>query len=168
MISSLKMKSQEVSAIEEVKDTSIAVQLQTKCFENLNQGNEIFEKYPALKSIKFCSLLECMFLLSYKEEDIQIAAEKRLIGIATQLYKEGNPVYLFSGMNSYLTQKQKNENLEDDNHTVYISYGECVSPNFLHKAATIVNNQTRLLINQILLNNLDTCLSNSKLRQVFF
>ncbi|MFD1605003.1 hypothetical protein ACFSJW_00255 [Flavobacterium artemisiae] len=142
------MKSQEVLDIGEVKDTLVAAQLETKCFENLNQGNEIFEKYPALKSVKFCSLLECMFLLSYKEEDIQFAAEKRLIGIATQLYKEGNPVYLFSGMDSYLTQKQKNENLEDDNHTVYIRYGECVSPSFLHKAAEIVNKQTQLLINQ--------------------
>lgn len=148
LISSFQVKSQETSIIEEVEDTSISAQLQTKCFENLNQGNEIFKKYPALKSVKFCSLLECMFLMSYKEEDIQIAAEKRLIGIAMQLYREGNPVYLFSGMDSYLTQKLENENLEDDNHRVYISYGECVSPNFLHKAAEIVNQQTRLLISQ--------------------
>ncbi len=148
LISTFQIRSQEVSDTEEFVDNSISAQLQTKCFENLNQGNEILEKYPALKSVRFCSLLECMFLMAYKEEDIQIAAEKRLIGIATQLYREGNPVYLFSGMDSYRTQQEKNLDLTDDNHLVYISYGDCVSPNFFRKSAEIVNKQTRLLINQ--------------------
>jgi hypothetical protein len=133
--------------IETTEDTSIGAQLYTKCFENLNQGSEIFEKYPALKSIKFCSLLECSFLLAYNENEIQLAAKERLIGITTQLFKEGNPVELISGMDSYLTAKEKNKNLEDDNHIIYISYGECISPKFLSTAAEIVNQQTWHLIN---------------------
>lgn len=148
LIATFQVRSQEVSDTEEFVDNSISAQLQTKCFENLNQGNEIFDKYPGLKSRRFCSLIECMVLMGYKEDDIQNAAEQRLIGIATQLYQEGNPVYLFSGMESYRTQQEKNLDLTDDNHLVYISYGDCISPNFFHKSAEIVNKQTRLLINQ--------------------
>ncbi|PBJ15642.1 hypothetical protein [Flavobacterium sp. ACN6] len=141
-------KSQNTDAIDIVEDHSIATQLFTKCFENLNQGSEIFEKYPALKNVKFCTLINCMFLYAYKENDIQLAAEKRLIGIATQLYNEGNPVYLTMGLDSYLSTQEKNKNLEDDNHIVYISYGECTNPTFLIEAAKIVNKQTNLLINR--------------------
>jgi hypothetical protein len=129
-----------------VVDNSISTQLYTKCFQNLNQGNEIFKKYPTLDSSMFCSLLSCSFLLSYKETDIQMTAEQRLIGITTQLFKEGNPVYLISGLESGSTEKKKNENLEDDNHIVYISYAECTSPFFLKRAADIVNQQTLSLI----------------------
>lgn len=132
--------------IEEKK--SLSNQLYTKCFENLNQGSEVFEKYPALKSMKFCSLLECMFLMSYNDPEVQLAATNRLRGIATQLYREGNPVILIMGIESYLTTEKKNKNLDDDNHLVYISYGECTNPQFLSRAAKIVNEQTMLLINK--------------------
>jgi len=140
--------SQNIDNIQIVEENSLSTQLYVKCFENLNQGSEIFEKYPSLKSIKFCTLLDCMFLYSYKEDDIQLAAEKRLIGITTQLYNEGTPVYLTMGLDSYLYAQEKNKNLEDDNHIVYISYGECTNPDFLIKAAKIVNKQTNLLIKQ--------------------
>ncbi|MFB9080366.1 hypothetical protein ACFFLS_19720 [Flavobacterium procerum] len=125
-------------------------QLYTKCFENLNQGAEILQKYnyASLDSIKFCSLIECMYLYSSKEEDIKLVAKQRLIGIATQLYNARTPVYLIMGLDSYLTAKKKNENLEDDNHIVYIDYGECTNPSYLIEAATIVNKQTNLLVNQ--------------------
>ncbi|SEO28793.1 hypothetical protein SAMN05444671_0438 [Flavobacterium sp. CF108] len=148
LLLSLSVKSQDTNDTEIVEDYSIAEQLYTKCFENLNQGIEIFEKYPPLKSRKFCSLIECMFLYSYKEEDIKFAAEKRLIDIATQLYNAGTPVYLTMGMDSYLYAKEKNENLEDDNHLVYINYGECTNPRFLSDAAEIINRQTLSLIKQ--------------------
>lgn len=141
-------KSQNIDDTEIVKNYSIADQLHTKCFENLNQGIEIFEKYPSLKSRKFCSLIECMFLYSYPENDIKFAAEKRLIGIATQLYNEGTPVYLTMGMDSYLYATEKNKNLEDDDHLVYINYGECTNPQFLTDAAKIINRQTLSLIKQ--------------------
>ncbi|KAF2080978.1 hypothetical protein [Flavobacterium sharifuzzamanii] len=142
------MESQNLEDSNTVKDTSISAQLYTKSFENLNQGNEVFIKYPEFKSSTFCSLISCSFLLSYKEADLQIAGEQRLIGIATQLYKEGNPVYLVSGLDSSIEAKKKNENLNDDNHIVYISYGECISPKFLSRAADIINKQTLSLIKQ--------------------
>ncbi|BDU26518.1 hypothetical protein [Flavobacterium sp. GSB-24] len=140
--------SQNIDNIQIVEENSLSTQLYVKCFENLNQGSEIFEKYPSLKSIKFCTLLDCMFLYAYKEDDIQLAAEKRLIGITTQLYNEGTPVYLTMGLDSYLYAQEKNKNLENDNHIVYINYGECTNPDFLIKAAEIVNTQTNLLIKQ--------------------
>ncbi len=148
----LKAESQNIGENEIIDDNSLSAQLFTKCFTNLNQGFEIFEKYPALKSkkIQFCSLLECMFLNAYKEDDIKLAAEKRLIGIATQLYNEGTPVYLIMGSDSYLTAKERNKNLEDNNHIVYISYGECINPLYLREAAEIVNKQTYFLINKTL------------------
>lgn len=141
-------KSQDISENNVTEDNSVSTQLYTKCFENLNQGAEIFEKYPALKNNPFCSIITCSFLLSYKEKDIQIARENRLTGIATQLFREGNPVNLVMGMESFLWVKKENENLEDDNHIVYISYGECTNPYYLTRAAEIVNKQTELLIKQ--------------------
>jgi len=89
-----------------------------------------------------------MFLYSYKESDIQLAAEKKLIGIATQLYNQRTPVYLTMGFESYSSAQEKNKDLNDDNYLVYISYGECTNPFFLVKAAEIVNKQTIFLINQ--------------------
>lgn len=148
LLSFSQIESQNLDASNIVADTSISAQLYTKCFENLNQGNEIFLKYPGFQSSKFCSLITCSFLLSYKEADLQIAGEQRLIGIATQLFKEGNPVYLISGLDSSFEAAKKNENLEDDNHIVYISYSECISPAFLRKAAEIVNQQTDTLTKQ--------------------
>jgi len=142
------IESQNINDFNTVKDTTISAQLYTKCFENLNQGNQIFAKYPEFKSSTFCSLITCSFLLSYKEIDLQIAGEQRLIGIATQLFKEGNPVYLVSGLDSFFETKKKNENLHDDNQIVYVSYAECTSPDFLRRAAEIVNKQTQSLIKQ--------------------
>jgi hypothetical protein len=89
-----------------------------------------------------------MMLMSYKDKEIQLIAEGRLIGIATQLYNEGNPVILMMGMDSYLEAEKRNQNLEDDDHIVYISYGDCINPPYLTKAAEIVNKQTMTLINQ--------------------
>lgn len=128
------------------EDHSIADQLYTKCFKNLNQGAVFFEKYPNYKRTDVCSLMYCMMLLSFREKEAQQAGEDLLRGIATQLYREGNPVYMIMGMDSYLSAKTKNENLQDDDHIVYISYAECTSPYFLSKAADIINEQTMSLL----------------------
>ncbi|UUW07785.1 hypothetical protein NLG42_16960 [Flavobacterium plurextorum] len=139
----------QVSSNNELKeDQSISTQLYTKCFENLNQGSEILEKYPAFKDSKLCSLLYCTLLLSYQENEIKLIAEQRLQGIVTQLFREGNPVYLISGMESYEKAVENNKNLEDDNHIVYISIGACQISSFESKARDIVNKQTMLLIKQ--------------------
>lgn len=144
----LQARSQNNSETEEVIDNSISAQLYTKCFENLNHGIEIFDKYPAFKNVKICSLLYCTLLYGYKEPEIKRVAEGLLVGIATQLYRQGTPVYLTMGMESNSYAQKKNENLEDDNHLVYISYAECTAPNFMREAAEIVNKQTSLLIYQ--------------------
>jgi hypothetical protein len=148
LLLSLNAKSQNVDESIETEDHSISAQLYTKCFENLNQGTEIFEKYPAFKDVKLCSIAYCMQLLAYPEKDIQLLVENRLIGIATQLYHEGTPVILMMGMESSLEAQKRNQNLDDDDHIVYISYGECTNPVYLTKAADIVNKQTRTLIYQ--------------------
>jgi hypothetical protein len=142
------VKAQTPTDTTKIEDHSIAAQLYTKCFPNLNQGAVFFEKYPNFERKTFCSLLSCSYLLSYKETEIQQAAEDLLRGIAIQLYREGNPVYMISGMESSTYEMKKNENLEDDNHLVYISFGECVNPLFLHKAAEIINQQTLRMIHQ--------------------
>lgn len=131
-----------------IEDNSISAQLYTKCFPNLKYGDEIFEKYPAFKDAKICSLLYCTLLFEYNDEEISLIAENRLRGIATQLYREGNPVILLSGMDSSLTAKEKNENLLDDNHIVYISIAACVIRPNESRAQKIINQQTTLLINQ--------------------
>lgn len=138
-----QVKSQELNDESE----TFSFKLYSKCFENLNQGKAIFERYPDFNSVQFCSLLYCSVLLNYKEEDLQLAGEERLRGIATQLFREGNPVYLSYGMDSSMTVIEKNKNLEDDNHLVYISIGECVIPRYLHRSAEIVNKQTLQLLN---------------------
>lgn len=144
----LQAQSQNSIENEGTEDNSISAQLYTKCFENLNHGAEILEKYPTWKDAKLCSLMYCMMLLGFQEKEVQLIGEGRLIGIATQLYREGNPVILIMGMESSLEAKKRNQNLEDDDHIVYISYGECTNPSYLRKAAEIVNNQTRTLIYQ--------------------
>ena len=143
---SLQAKSQNSSENEENMDNSISTQLYTKCFENLNHGAEILEKYPNWKDAKLCSLMYCMMLLSFEDKEVQLMGEGRLVGIATQLYREGNPVILIMGMESYLEAKKRTENLQDDDRIVYISYGECTNPPFLTRAAEIVNKQTMSLI----------------------
>jgi hypothetical protein len=148
LLLSLNAKSQNVDESIETEDHSISAQLYTKCFENLNQGAEILEKYPAFKETKPCSLAYCMMLLAYQDKEIQQIGENRLIGIATQLFQEGTPVILIMGMESSLEAQKRNQNLDDDDHIVYISYGECTNPVYLTKAADIVNKQTRTLIYQ--------------------
>ncbi len=148
LLLSLNAKSQNVDESIETEDHSISAQLYTKCFENLNQGAEILEKYPAFKETKPCSLAYCMMLLAYQDKEIQQIGENRLIGIATQLFQEGTPVILIMGMESSLEAQKRNQNLDDDDHIVYISYGECTSPEFLRRSADIVNAQTMQLIKQ--------------------
>lgn len=145
---SFQAKSQSADEIIEIEDHSISAQLYTKCYENLNHGAEILEKYPAFKETKLCSLAYCMMLLAYQDQEIQQIGEDRLIGITTQLYREGNPVILIMGMESSLEAEKRNENLDDDDRIVYISYGECTNPPFLREGAEIVNKQTRTLIFQ--------------------
>ncbi|MEZ0128640.1 hypothetical protein AB9T88_02075 [Flavobacterium sp. LBUM151] len=141
-------KSQTSPENEEIEDNSISNQLYAKCFENLNQGSEILEKYPAFKNTKICSLMYCIVLLHYTEKEIQLIGEQRLQGIATQLFQEGNPVYLISGMDSYSRAENENKNLEDDNHIVYISIAACMISSHEARAQEIVNKQTMLLINK--------------------
>lgn len=143
---SLQIKAQNPINDFETEDNSISTQLYTKYFENLNHGAEILEKNPKWKDAKLCSLMYCMMLLSFEDKEVQLMGESRLVGIATQLYQEGNPVILIVGMESYLKAKKSNENLQDDDHIVYISYGACTNPPFLIRAAEIVNKQTRSLI----------------------
>lgn len=145
---SVQIQSQNLVEDEGTIDNSIAAQLYTKCFENLNHGVEIIENNPRWKDAKPCSLLYCMMLLGFEDKEAQQIAEGRLVGIATQLYREGTPVILIMGMDSSLEEQKRNENLNDDDHIVYISYGECTNPPFLRKAADIVNKQTRTLIYQ--------------------
>lgn len=87
-------------------------------------------------------------LLSFPEKDIQLAGENLLRGIAIQLYREGNPVRMINGMESYTKAMRENENIEDDNHLVYISYADCSSPYFLSRAADVINKETSRLLNQ--------------------
>lgn len=148
LLLSLQIKAQNPINDIETEDNSISTQLYTKCFENLNHGAEILEKYPNWKDAKLCSLMYCMILLSFDDKEVQLMGEGRLVGIATQLYREGNPVILIMGMDSYLEAKKRNENLQDDDHVVYISYGECTNPPFLTRAAEIVNKQTMSLIHK--------------------
>ena len=148
LLLSLNAKSQNVDESIETEDHSISAQLYTKCFENLNQGSEVLENYPAFKAMKPCSLAYCMMLLAYQDKEMQQIGENRLIGIATQLYHEGTPVILIMGMESSLEAQKRNQNLDDEDHIVYISYGECTNPAFRTKAADIVNKQTRTLIYQ--------------------
>ena len=148
LLLSLNAKTQNVDESIETEDHSISAQLYTKCFENLNQGSEVLENYPAFKETKPCSLAYCMMLLAYQDKEMQQIGENRLIGIATQLYRQGTPVILIMGMESSLEAQKRNQNLDDDDHIVYISYGECTNPAFLTKAADIVNKQSRTLIYQ--------------------
>lgn len=124
----------------------ISYKLYSKCFENLNYGSEVIEKYPALKKNGLCSIQDCILSLAYEEDVVKEIAIARLRGIATQLYRQGNPVILISGMDSYTTALEENENTEDDNKIVYISVGECVIPNYVSKAEEIFNKQTRMLM----------------------
>jgi len=146
LLVSLHVVSQNTDNLEIIEENSLASQLYNKCFENLNQGSEILELYPAFKDIKLCSIAYCMQILAYNDKEVKSIGENRLIGIATQLYNEGTPILLIMGLESSLLAEQKNKNLLDDNHIVYISYGECTNPPYLRLAAEIINKQTGRLI----------------------
>jgi hypothetical protein len=124
----------------------ISFELYSKCFPNLNQGSEIFEKYPEMQKFEFCSIFKCVALLAYQEEFIQEIGKARLRGIATQLYREGNPVILISGMDSSAIEIEENKNTKDNDNIVYVSVGECVIPNYVWTAKEVFNKQTRMLI----------------------
>lgn len=124
----------------------VSDKLYSKCFENLNYGSETIEKYPALKKSGLCSIQDCVLSLAYNEVIVNEIAITRLREIATQLFREGNPVILISGMDSSTTAFKKNENTEDDNKIIYISVGECVIPNYILKAQEVFNKQTKMLI----------------------
>lgn len=124
----------------------ISYELFSKCFKNLNYGSEVIENYPALKKSGLCSIQDCILSLAFNEEIINEIVEVRLIGIATQLFRQGNPVLLISGMDSYATALEENQNTEDDNKIIYISVGECVIPNYISKGKEIFNKQTLSLI----------------------
>lgn len=148
LILSFHAKGQSANESIEIEDHSISAQLYTKCFTNLNQGAEIIKQNPKWKDSKPCSLLYCIMLLGLEDKEAQQIGKDRLIGITTQLYREGNPVILIMGMESSLETERRNENLDDDDRIVYISYGECTNPPFLSEGAEIVNKQTRTLIFQ--------------------
>ncbi len=120
--------------------------LYSKCFENLNYGSEIIEKYPALKKSGLCSIQDCVISLAFKEDFIQEIAKARLRGIATQLFRQGSPVILISGMDSYSTALEENKNTDDDDKIVYISVGECVIPRYISIGQEVFNEQTRKLL----------------------
>ena len=129
-------------------EVELSQKLYTKCFKNLNYGSEIIEKTPALKNSGLCSIFDCLFSLAYKDEYIQKIVKARLIGIATQLYREGNPVILISGMEGYSITLEKNQNTNDDDKIVYISVGDCLIPNYISIGKEVFNQQTNKLLKE--------------------
>ncbi|MFC5683186.1 hypothetical protein ACYE2N_04560 [Flavobacterium sp. MAHUQ-51] len=133
---------------ESLDDGNFPLSLLSRNFEYLNQGNELFEKHPFLKRTELNSIIGCIYLLNDKEEEIKHVALGRLEGIATQLFNEGTPVILISGMDSTESANKKNENLEDDNHIIYLSIAACHVFEAESKAQKIFNAQTMKLIAQ--------------------
>ncbi|MWB96433.1 hypothetical protein GON26_18880 [Flavobacterium sp. GA093] len=120
-----------------------------KCFEDLKPIQEI-ENNPILKVLTFCSLAQCEMGIEYTKDqkDIQEVILKRAIEICTILYKEGTPVYLTNGLDSFYDVEQKNQNITDDNNLIYISVAACTSTSALQKFKKNVNEQTMKLINK--------------------
>ncbi|MEO8238539.1 MAG: hypothetical protein ABI793_03435 [Flavobacterium sp.] len=120
-----------------------------KCFKDLKPLEETKDFLP-LKKISFCSLYQCVTRIQYSEIDknMQEAILKRTIEITTRLYNDKTPIYLISGMNSYGTALEENQNLTDDNNLIYISVADCLSSKALEKIKNIVNQQTLKLINK--------------------
>ena len=127
-------------------DENFAFSLLMKEFENLNHGSDLFEKYPILKTKEINSIIGCIYLLNAKEDEIKKVAIARLSGISTQLFNQGKPVYLTSGMDSSYFANKENENLEDDNHIIYVSIAECVVSNSESTAQSVFNEQTMKLV----------------------
>jgi hypothetical protein len=132
---------------EEIKtNPNFSLSLLTRNFEYLNHGNELFEKFPILKKRELYCIVGCIYLLEMNELEIKKIAIARLKGISTQLFNEGKPVILTYGMNSINIADKENENLEDDNHVIYLSIADCIVRNSEEIARSEFNNQTRLLI----------------------
>lgn len=137
-----------IAQSESKKDENFHLSLLARDFEYLNQGSEFFEKYPLLKRTELNSIIGCIYLLNDKEEEIKHVAVARLEGIATQLFNEGTPVILISGMDSTMLANQKNENLEDDNHIIFLSIAACLVSEAESKAQKVFNAKTMKLIAQ--------------------
>ena len=129
-------------------DDNFPLSLLTREFENLNHGSELFEKYSILKTKQLNSIIGCIYLLETKEEEIKKVAIARLKGISTQLFNEGKPVVLTCGMDSVYFADKKNENLEDDNHIIYVSIADCLVRSSEEVAQNIFNSQTWKLVAQ--------------------
>lgn len=114
----------------------------------LNHGSELFDKYPTLKAKEYHSIIGCIYLLYLKEDEVKKVAIERLQGISTQLFNEGKPVLLTYGMDSVGFALKKNENLEDDNHIIYISIADCVVSESESIAKSVFNAQTMKLITE--------------------
>lgn len=137
---------QNLSPIEE-ETNELQNKIENRCFENLNP-KEVFQKYPSFQKHNFCTFIDCIFLLAYKEEDVHLAASERLKEIATILYNEKTPVILTTGMDSFLDAKEKNKNLNDDDKIIYVSIGDCVNPAFINEGKDIFNTETYKLIHK--------------------
>ena len=129
-------------------DENFSLSLLTREFETLNHGSELFEKYPFLERKQLYSIIGCIYLLEMKEEELKKVGIERLKGISTQLFNEGKPVMLTYGMNSVDFADKKNENLEDDNHIIYVSIADCVIRDAEEVAKNIFNSQTWKLVAQ--------------------
>jgi len=120
----------------------------TKEFENVNVENELLEKYSILKTKEVNSILGCIVLLNIKDDKIKKIAVERLRKISIKLFNEGTPVLLIYGMFSGYLANKENENLQDDNHLVYVSIAECVVSNAENIAHDVFNEQTIKLIKE--------------------
>lgn len=114
----------------------------------LNHGSELFEQYPILKDERCYSIIGCIYLLYIKDEEVKKVAIERLRGISTQLFNEGKPVLLTYGMDSVDSVIKRNENLEDDNHIIYLSIADCVVSQPENIASNVFNEQTMKLVAQ--------------------
>lgn len=117
-------------------------------FENLNHGSQLVEKYPVLKIKGMHSIIGCIYLLEMEEVEIREVAIARLIGISTQLFNEGKPIILTYGMDSSNFALEENENLEDDNHIVYLSIADCIVRTSEVESQKAFNDHTMKLIAQ--------------------
>lgn len=136
-------------AQEETKvDENFPFSLLTRYFNYLNHGKEELKSYPVLNQSESYCIWGCIFLMESEDETIKKIAIARLKGIATQLFREGKPVLLTSGMNSANFNITKNANLEDDNNIIYVSIADCIVTQAQDKAQGIFNHQTRKLIEE--------------------
>ena len=134
-------------AQEETKvDENFPFSLLVRYFNYLNHGKEELKTYPVLNQPESYCIWGCIFLMESEDETIKKIAIARLKGIATQLFREGKPVLLTSGMNSANFNITKNVNLEDDNNIIYVSIGECTMPRNWYEAKDVFNSETRKLI----------------------